>query len=279
MRDRGQMLESVWQRLTRNDSNLASWREGVKEGWRPAAIFNATIAETGEPLLFSTTESRRQRGAPDRRICCPPDRDVRIVTAVRLAASFPYVAPAARPQGRDAEYHVIDGGYYDNYGVASAVQWIDEAFTAMEPSDLGGQIPNVLMIQIRSFPRDAQIEPKFRGWFFQTHAPITGLLSERVTAQMVRDRNDLLMLQRRWWGPNREPRIRFATFEFPGGDAPLSWKMNASQTQAIQRHWTQIAHAGDPNFDQVQCMFVPSGERCKDLAMNRKDLAVNQDPW
>jgi hypothetical protein len=25
---------------------------------------------------------------------------------------------------------VIEGGYYDNYGVASVLEWLDEAFTA-----------------------------------------------------------------------------------------------------------------------------------------------------
>jgi hypothetical protein len=214
--DRGRMLELAWQRRTHNSGNLSAWRDGVKEGWRPAVIFNATIAETGEPLLLAATDLNRQTSRSANPAAAQPDRktfynlypgaDLPVVTAVRLAASFPYVAPAARAQTSRPEYHVIDGGYYDNYGVASAVEWIDEAFAAFPNT---ADLPDVLVIQIRSFPNDPLPLPRKRGWFFQAHAPITGLLSERTTAQLVRDRDDLRLLQRRWWGSGAVPRIRF----------------------------------------------------------------------
>jgi hypothetical protein len=129
--DRGRMLELAWQSRTRNFGGLSAWRAGVKEGWRPAAIFNATIAETGEPLLLSTTDFDRGGPRKGRNTARQPDlrtfydeypgADLPVVTAVRLAASFPYVSPAARAKTLTPENHVIDGGYYDNYGVASAV--------------------------------------------------------------------------------------------------------------------------------------------------------------
>jgi len=268
--DRGRMLELAWQNRTRNFGNLSAWRDGVKEGWRPAAIFNATIAETGEPLLLSTTDfdrkgARRLNPAaaqPDRKTFYDlyPGADLPVVTAVRLAASFPYVSPAARAQTSQPEYHVIDGGYYDNYGVASAVEWIDEAFAEMKDP------PDVLVIQIRSFPNDPLPAAQNRGWFFQAHAPLTGLLSERTTAQLVRDRDDLRLLQQRWWGPQAVPRLRFAGFQFTATDAPLSWKMNKSQMDAIDQAWLQIVRANGYDLQQVRCMFEPSGEKCPELA-------------
>src|SRR5262249_33169300 len=165
------MLELAWQRGTRNFGDLSAWRIGVKEGWRPAAIFNATIAETGEPLLLATLDFDRKSprsadpaaGQPDREAFYDlyPGADLPLVTAVRLAAAFPYVSPAARAWTFQPEYHVIDGGYYDNYGVASVVEWIEEAFTALENNI---DLPDVLVIQIRSFPNDALEAPKNRGW-------------------------------------------------------------------------------------------------------------------
>jgi len=274
--DRGRMLELAWQSRTRNFGNLSAWRDGVKEGWRPAAIFNATIAETGEPLLLATTDFDRQSSRSVNPAAAQPDRktfydlypgaDLPVVTAVRLAASFPYVSPAARAQTLQPEYHVIDGGYYDNYGVASAAEWIDEAFAAFpETADR----PDILVIQIRSFPNDPLPAPRNRGWFFQAHAPITGLLSERTTAQLVRDRDELLLLQRRWWGNRAVPRLRFAGFKFGADNAPLSWKMNQSQTDAIEQQWREIIQKNGEDLQQVRCMFEPSGEKCPELARRK----------
>ena len=124
--DRGYILEENWRVRAQIDQTLSEWRDGVKEGWRPAVIFNSTITETGEPLTFSTTAWRQERDSQTTREVAPRRRDfydmydskdVRVVTAVRLAASFPYVSPAARPDAQSPDdYHMIDGGYYDNYG-------------------------------------------------------------------------------------------------------------------------------------------------------------------
>ena len=118
------------------------------------------------------------------------------------------------------------------------------------------------MIQIRSFPNDLLPAPQNRGWFLQAHAPLTGLLSERTAAQLVRDRDDLRLLQRRWWGPQAIPRIRFAGFQFTATDAPLSWKMNRSQVDAIDQSWLRIVQENGNDLQQVRCIFEPSGEKC-----------------
>jgi hypothetical protein len=282
--DRGRMIELSWQPHVQHAGLLTSWRDGVKEGWRPATIFNSTLAESGEPLLLSTTDFERdppkeigaKQGKPRLRSFYDmfDSTDIPIVTAVRLAASFPYVSPAARAQTSQPVYHSIDGGYFDNYGVVSAIQWIDEALERTPPE----QRPPVLVIQIRSFPDDADPEPRSRGWFFQSYAPLEGLLSVRTTGQLVRDRNALLLLRAKWKNPGAEdlPRIRFAGFEFKRHGAPLSWKMNRVQTDAIKNEWNDLLNGKDTlDFDQVHCFLDPSlasSPRCQDLARRK-------DPW
>src|SRR5262249_40730470 len=54
--DRGYMLEESWRSKAQINANLSEWRNGITEGLRPAVIFNSTIAETGEPLVFASTE-------------------------------------------------------------------------------------------------------------------------------------------------------------------------------------------------------------------------------
>jgi hypothetical protein len=282
--DRGRMLELSWEPRVKHAGLLSSWRDGVKEGWRPATIFNSTLAESGEPLLLATTDLARdpptnigpKQGKPRLRSFYDMfDRtDIPVVTAVRLAASFPYVSPAARALTSQPVYHSIDGGYFDNYGVVSAIQWIDEALEGTPPD----RRPPVLVIQIRSFPDDADPDPKSRGWFFQSYAPLEGLLSVRTTGQLVRDRNALLLLRAKWKNPGAEelPRIRFAGFEFKGHGAPLSWKMNRAQTDAIESEWSDLLNGKDTlDFDQVHCFLdasLASAPHCQDLARRK-------DPW
>src|SRR5262249_54560555 len=125
--DRGQAIEWAWTRNADVDRNLAEWRTDVWHDNRPANIFNATIAETGDRLLMGTTRvggkhawwrpAAGLRNFED----LYPDRDIRVVTAARLSASFTYVSPAARGDGAPA-YHIVDGGYHDNYGMTTLTE-------------------------------------------------------------------------------------------------------------------------------------------------------------
>jgi len=279
--DRGRVLELSWRRQANLNANLSDWRAGVREGWRPAVIFNATLAESGEPLLFSTTDLSEQSGTDPDALQRLPIRknfahlygglDVPVVTAVRLASSFPYVSPAARANDSPLANHLIDGGYYDNYGIASAIDWLDEAIRE-RPQDANSP---VLFITIKSFPDDPMTAAKARGWFFQAYAPMLGLLNVRTTTQVVRDRFELLLLRDRLGaGADGLPRLRFATFQFPEDGAPLSWKMNGRQVDAIEDKWKSIVRseksdsADGDDLLQVKCAFVGASvnSRCNDVA-------------
>ncbi|MBV9885559.1 MAG: hypothetical protein JO119_03340, partial [Acidobacteria bacterium] len=202
--DRGWALEQGWRKSGDIEARLSEWRQGVREGWRPALIFNSTIVETGEPMLLATTDihPRKVSHRPDGKITdldsepdwrtlkdlfpkCPTC-DVPVVTAVRLAASFEYVSPASQGEIDDEPFHLVDGGYYDNYGVYSLLEWLREALEKNE-----SDAPDVLIIQIRSFPENARERPKNRSWFYQTYAPLDTLLSVRTTGQLLRDRDAL----------------------------------------------------------------------------------------
>ena len=291
LRDRGYMLEQAWQKHGNVQGNLADWREGVAEGLRPAAIFNSTIDETGEPLVLATTdmqdtalpspgfcskpEKNTANNTPDRRSFYRlyPKTDLPVVTAVRLASTFPYVTPAARALSPCPEYHMIDGGYYDNYGVSSAIAWLEEAFTELQ--NQGKSLPeDVLFVQIRSFPDDALAKPASKGWFFQAYAPVKGLLSVRTTAQLVRDREELEMFAARWRKSTKEgrkdARIHFAGFDFAGKNAPLSWSMNPRQKAEIGERWKNAQTPDSKDLLEVRCLFQPTSD-C--------DKLPDKGPW
>src|SRR5207245_2368070 len=112
-----------------------------------------------------------------------PDVDLPVTTAARLSATFPYVSPAARINrygGFDNQYHYVDGGYYDNYGTATLVEWLDKGLSA-----LGEEMPSrVLVVEIRSFPDDEAARPNdSRGWTADTLQPLETLYAVRGAGQ------------------------------------------------------------------------------------------------
>jgi hypothetical protein len=311
--DRGRMLELSWQRSGIRGS-LSSWYEGLEEGWRPASVFNATVAETGEPFVFSTTSLKsigaddpsdgldpETRGGPSPWRSPRPttfaefyrDSDIELVTAARLASGFPYVLPIPRAdrvgeatsKSNDValKYHLIDGGYYDNYGVDSAVQWLDQGLRELKAA--GERLPaKVLILQIRAFPdiRLPNVQtppekhdpfytsalPRNRGWVFELFSPINGLLRVRSSGQLLHNRNALILLREKWRAPGAGGiDIRFATFEFPGTSAPLSFKMNPAQQRNILGEWSKYLGEDAPrrlHLEQIKCMFDDTLPKCRE---------------
>ncbi len=243
---RGRALERAWclnaaadlEQGSRLDRALSSWNGSAAEGKLPAMIMNATICESGERLLLGTTGISGALSAEEARRDAVdlhgPDHDVGIVTAARLSASFPYVTPASRSTLDGAQPHVVDGGYYDNYGMATLVEWLDEALTSA-----GDSIESVLVLQIHGAPVDgASSQPgktSNRGWFYQLLAPITTLVSVRSAGQVAHNDIELALVQSKWNQKNIP--VHSVLFEFQKPDPPLSWHLTLSDKTMIAEQW------------------------------------------
>jgi hypothetical protein len=276
--DRGRALEEAW---LRNDM---SWerREGIQQGlseWqqdtddrnRPAVIFNTAVVETGLRLPLATTDlpndSPGELSYDQYFRNVDPKPDIPVVTAARLSASFPYVSPAARAAVEGKTGHLVDGGYYDNYGISSLVEWLDEELKNNykmkqennsrldEAPENVSPITDVLILEIRgasSGPGDSRTdyprcttEPKTppdltsqRSWFSQILAPPLAVLSVRNTGQRTHNDVELDLLQNKWKEKD-DVEIRRAVFEFDGADPPLSWHLTEEQKRKIQSEWEE----------------------------------------
>jgi hypothetical protein len=238
--DRGTALEEALTRELPNRkhhlfSPLSDWREGVLEGWRPAVVFNATVVESGERFLLGTTDLSPAPGRSSLRDTKEfpqfAGRDISLVTAARLSATFPYVSPAARPDIAGKQIHAVDGGYTDNYGMATLLAWLDEGLRAP-----GNPVRRVLIIEIRASP--PATEPpalSWRGWSFQSYAPISAMLNARDTGQLPRNQEELDILRRFAASCNID--IEDAVFEYPPEDAPLSWHLSPNDQKEIEKFW------------------------------------------
>jgi hypothetical protein len=270
--DRGRALEEAW--LRRDipwdnregiEEGLSTWHEDAEEGDRPAVIFNTTISESGQRLPLATTdlpEGTAGRLTYDQFLAGNEDMDIPIVTAARLSASFPYVSPAARADVAGPGSHLVDGGYYDNYGISSLVEWLDEELRTNQ------DIKEVLIIEVRGSPspsgytyEDAEECPpkpsseqderkSSPGWFYQYTAPLRTVLGVRNTGQRTHNDLELDLLVDKWGEQdvenerdkrgNPEPHsveITRALFEFDGKDTPLSWHLSASDKRRIEDNW------------------------------------------
>lgn len=237
--DRGEALEAALTRELPNrkhhlSSPLSDWREGVLEGWRPAVVFNATVVESGQRFLLGTTDLSQALGRTSMRDPQFPQfagHDISLVTAARLSATFPYVSPAARPDIPGTQIHAVDGGYTDNYGVATLLAWLDEALRAP-----GNPVRRVLIIEIRASPPASEPPPlSWRGWPFQSYAPISAMLNVRDTGQLPRNEEELDIVSRFAASCNID--IEDTVFEYPPEDAPLSWHLSPNDKKEIETIW------------------------------------------
>ena len=237
--DRGQALEWAWTRDGGVAANLAQWRDDVYAWNRPGIIFNATIVDTGERLLVGSERIGSDRIPGLRNFeDLYPGTDVQVVTAARLSASFPYVTPAARADLPGAQYHVVDGGYYDNYGMTTLLQWLERGL-----SNAGPRPRRVLVIQIRSAPPESDPKPDgWHGWFYQAWAPLEAMLDVRTTGQLSHNEEDLRQLQEDW--SRRGVEIDNAVFQFCGDHPPLSWHLTGHDKVAIAEDWMRELSTG-----------------------------------
>ncbi|MCC6367367.1 MAG: patatin-like phospholipase family protein [Bryobacterales bacterium] len=235
--DRGAAAERAWSAQDGAPAEsvmLARWREETRRGQRPANIFNAMAAETGQRCLLSTVDLGRSSGRREFAEMYP-GLDVRPVTAVRLSASFPYVTPAARVAAEVHEpYHFVDGGYFDNYGVLSAVDVL------LAGTAEAGPVKRILLIDIAA-AQEPSAALKTRGWFYQVLAPPEAFLAMRNTAQVSRNYDDVRMARIILEGRGLE--FHQVSFRFPSEEAPLSWHLTQAEKEAIDEAWTHQKQA------------------------------------
>jgi hypothetical protein len=163
--------------------------------------------------------------------------DVAVVTAARLSATFPYVTPASRSNASGPQPHIVDGGYYDNYGMSTLVEWLDEALA--DTATGKPKVKSVLVLQIHGAPvqtdqREGR-HAKNRGWFYQAIAPLMTLTAVRSAGQIAHNDIELELLQKKWFETGVP--IHSVTFEFSDPNAPLSWHLTPRQQTAIGDTW------------------------------------------
>lgn len=241
--DRGWSLENSWSTAWRNarldTPTMARWRQDVYDGVRPAVIFNATASESGERFLVASTDAPFDGARQFSQLF--PGEDIDVSTAARLSATFPFASPLARASDGlvKSGYHVGDGGYYDNSGLLSAVEWL---------SDAGDELKNyqVLLIVIDAEPGSEKFGSKW-SWQRQLVGPVETLLNVRSSSQQVRESIELRMARKYLADLDMRGKLNLdhvtpERFLFGSkSEPPLSWHLTREQKKEIGGAW-----AADP---------------------------------
>ncbi|MDJ0689096.1 MAG: hypothetical protein QNJ41_11360 [Xenococcaceae cyanobacterium MO_188.B32] len=274
--DRGIALETDWQQemqVSNQPKTLATWRDPILDGNLPIPVFNATLVENGFRLLISPMtfgESIKQKYFDFNSLY--PDDNINLVTAARLSATFPYVSPICRGN-KDLKtkpnYHVADGGYFDNSGFVTTVEWLNNLLNPKDSRD-PLNIKRVLLLQINPFPPASSTTQgkKNRGWLMTILGPLLTLFKVRDPILNARNLTEVELLQQRWQtektleeiSDRQKIDIQYFQIFFPSEKEapefyneqgeyrpPLSWKLTKKEKEAIQHGWNAIK-----NQDQIQ---------------------------
>jgi hypothetical protein len=159
-----------------------------------------------------------------------PGYTVDVWTAARLSATFSYVSPPARARLRcgpgDADcaheelsryfarLHLIDGGYHENFGVASALDWLTRAVRLCAAAE-ACPFARVALIEIRAKPV-VRIEDPDPEWYAAWLGPAAGLTNSWASAQTAANDTSVDRLER----VLRASPIRFESFVFEPDSRP-----------------------------------------------------------
>jgi hypothetical protein len=253
------------------ESFLKTWSP---QGSAPALLVNTTEADSGRRLVISPFVVGDLHGgmllqfplwsgwniALGRRLC--HGHEVSLSTAVGLSARFPWLTPAGTLTsdctGIDIKKsRLVDGGYFDNSGVETALDVIEQIDSRLEDGRVvKGQGPRVefhlIVLTTSEFPKRTSYG------LGDALEPIRALLSTREarTPIAINSAERRLAALRSQQYPAGESethmgRLHVARFVSPIYEIPLGWRISKASREIIDiqngRFWDCDP---DPNFEQ-----------------------------
>jgi hypothetical protein len=277
--DRAEAMELNWQKSMLNpNATIANRREQILKGEIPIHVSNATLVEDGRrflisPMTFIEANNDRNLQAIDFNNLYP-NSDLNVTTAARLSATFPYVSPLARDDRNLANYHIADGGYFDNSGLFTTIEWLDKW---LEP-DKNLDIDRVLIVQIEAFANPLgntanNKDKKFNGgWWMEWLGPLLALSNVRDATQSARNTREIKLLTQdakvlkqeleqkvndKCQTQNIE--IQEFTIAFPERsrngekfEQPLSWKLTKKQKENLKEGWQVLLNEKNSSVDRIK---------------------------
>ncbi|MBN2681067.1 MAG: patatin-like phospholipase family protein [Bacteroidales bacterium] len=234
-KDRAYALE---QKLNRNtgwvlDKPLKDYKEPEKKAQIPMIIIAPTIVNNGRRLLISPNNiSYLFANAKASSVSKYPNSNVeflraydvfgaenlRFTTALRMAATFPYVSPMISLPG-EPTLNIMDAGLTDNYGLSTSLRFLYEF-----QEWIGKNTSGVIFVQITADNEDAFVEGK--GLLSRLLQPVGNVYSNMFNIQNVQNEN-LIEFSSNWLR-NHATFIHFS-LKSRSNHISLSWHLNSRE--------------------------------------------------
>ena len=154
---------------------------------------------------------------------------------------------------------IADGGYFDNTGLFTAVEWLDEW---LEPSK-NLNIDRVLLLQINAFPKpEPQASKGDGGWWTAWIGPLKTLNSVRDSTQFDRNAREVKFLKDRWQDlvEIEQFNIFFPAARFGNSlqkfNQPLSWKLTKVQKNNLRAGWDSLLQDPDSSIQEIKQLWL-----------------------
>jgi hypothetical protein len=206
--DRGERLEQSWVKrlpLPWGNATLDHWGDLAHSGSAPIVVFNATDAVTGRRVLFDsiptpfrwsniglTSRPLNYRELIDDKSF--QRTDVKLVSAARASASFPFISPFVRLESTNEQGRGLaigDGAYVDNEGIVSAIDWIEFLFRRWnELPKASRPFDRIMLLHLNPSRSGDALDPPQASPIFDSLRWLTGpmeaMLRVRSTSQLER---------------------------------------------------------------------------------------------
>ena len=228
------------------------WQDAIVEP--PSLFLNATLVDSGNRFVVSNIEISDQEftSVTDAMSCFEPARDffsrdpekpmeIRLSTAAHLSARFTYFSPAGRlADGR----RVVDGGYFENSGAATADEIIQRLLQVIDEMGLSKKVVPVI-VKISNDPARLKQEPKKQLKLVQEELKEQGLAPERKQELQQEEQKLLQQIEQ----------IRASGMFMSETIAPVSALLNTRTARGVysemsaRNHQASIPGDGDKYFD------------------------------
>jgi hypothetical protein len=213
--------------------------------------------------------------------------DLPLATAAQMSATFPYVSSAATLKIASAAYgvHFVDGGYYDNDGTASAIEFLRHAVDESTILQNSGAQLRILLVEIRNSPDNSLLPVNGPGsapspalvaadaapWnaLDQVTAPLKGFWAAGHDSVTARNRNALGLLEGAYQAKlqidhfviddqaaNQAP-LQCVPSGSKNPNDPLNWYLTPCQQQEVETSSANLANT--TKYQSVKACFDDPG--------------------
>ena len=227
------------------------------DNFNPIVVMNSTLLETGERVKMEFgerkslpfrdfDETRRLRDLFDNPAVVSTSSsslarnyEASIWTIARTSAAFPYVTPAAKPRDMD-RFHLIDGGYIENFGTISAIEHIREIVEnpkAQKEKFWENKKLKILFVEIFVEQKESDLHLQPVSWLESAlFGPLYGISRGIFGRQKNRVTESLEVLKRDLNSEEAYKCVELKHVHFDlKAEGALSWRMRTEDEEKIDR--------------------------------------------